>query len=787
MQVYHHTHWDREWYEPFRVYQTRLLQVVRAILDQLPTLQRFVLDGQTVILDDLLAVAPELEAPLRAAVANGQLDIGPWYVMPDEFLVGGESLIRNLQRGIETARAWGQPQFCGYLPDTFGHSADMPTVLNGVGIPSAVLWRGVAPAQSVFTWQSPSGAQVTTLHLTDGYFQNMLHDPRLSPQEREDALNTLLAKLKAASPAGVAPLVPLGGDHLGPTPLPVPFEHTVTSPSQYLSQLPDHAWPVIEGELLDNSTSFILPGVWSARLYLKQANHQLEHRLTRFIEPLLVLSGLSEPHLLQTAWQQLLLNHPHDSICGCSIDAVHRANEARFDEVNDLCDSLQRLAEARLKPEPGPCYTVLNLGDRSFRGVVPITVTGDLLTPLLQTAETETVLDPLYQQDIYTVPLTHVTVQQAHGWLWADAVPAFGSQIVSSNVLPEDVTPVTAKGTQLSNGLITLNVTQGRVQLSTPDLTIPDFFNLTDRPDTGDSYNAQPDGPLEALKLLNTTVLHTGPLVGALKLVHGLGPMQLETTITLAAGSERVDFETRWVNLASNHCVQALFQTGDPIETVLAESHFGTVTRHYDPDFDPYTLAPVGNQQEVKPDTGPIQRFLAANGHAWFTEGLTEYEVHGSQLGITLLRSFAMLSDPTLRVRGNPAGPPFETPEGQCWYRQLACRYAWAPHTGPIHTLYEEANRFYGCVLAWPGQREHKPLIHWENPAVVSTALIPVDDGLLLRLLNTLDTPTPVTLRLGFAPLSIHRANLLGDPLRAATHTVTLSPHELLTLRFTMI
>ena len=56
--------------------------------------------------------------------------MGPWYVLPDEFLASGESLIRNLIFGKAIAEELGDYCPVGYLPDQFGHIAQMPQLLR---------------------------------------------------------------------------------------------------------------------------------------------------------------------------------------------------------------------------------------------------------------------------------------------------------------------------------------------------------------------------------------------------------------------------------------------------------------------------------------------------------------------------------------------------------------------------------------------------------------------------------------------------------------------------------
>src|SRR3712207_4560163 len=141
-----HTHWDREWYSPFQTFRLRLVDLLD---DFLPALEndlsyaRFLLDGQMAVVDDYLEVRPEAEPALRRLAATGRVAMGPWYTLPDEFLVSGETHVRNLQLGLERAAAFGGAMDVGYLPDMFGHLAQMPQLLSQFGFGHAVVWRGV--------------------------------------------------------------------------------------------------------------------------------------------------------------------------------------------------------------------------------------------------------------------------------------------------------------------------------------------------------------------------------------------------------------------------------------------------------------------------------------------------------------------------------------------------------------------------------------------------------------------------------------------------------------------
>jgi hypothetical protein len=168
-----HTHWDREWYEPFQRFRLRLVDLVDGVLDRAEADPRFcfTFDGQTAMLEDYLEIRPEAEPRIKALVATGQLAVGPWRILSDEFLVSGETLVRNLEAGVDRAERFGQTMAVGYLPDEFGHAAQVPQLLRLAGFGHAAVWRGVPAAidRHRFTWSAPDGSSVRTEYLVGGY------------------------------------------------------------------------------------------------------------------------------------------------------------------------------------------------------------------------------------------------------------------------------------------------------------------------------------------------------------------------------------------------------------------------------------------------------------------------------------------------------------------------------------------------------------------------------------------------------------------------------------------
>ncbi|HWD53013.1 MAG TPA: hypothetical protein VG412_11480, partial [Acidimicrobiales bacterium] len=141
IDVVPHTHWDREWYDPFQTFRLKLVHLIDDLLDLLegdPSFAEFLLDGQVAIIDDYLAIRPENEQRLRSLAAAGRLTVGPWYILMDEFLVSGETIVRDLQAGIRRGAAFGGVMEVGYLPDMFGHIAQMPQILRQAGFEHTV-------------------------------------------------------------------------------------------------------------------------------------------------------------------------------------------------------------------------------------------------------------------------------------------------------------------------------------------------------------------------------------------------------------------------------------------------------------------------------------------------------------------------------------------------------------------------------------------------------------------------------------------------------------------------
>jgi alpha-mannosidase len=358
-----HTHWDREWYEPFAVFSERLEQMMDTLLDLAADgFPHFHLDGQTAMIDDYLERRPERANELAALVREGRLSAGPWVTQMDEFLTSGESHLRNLEMGLERAQQLGRALEVGYMPDQFGHIGQMPQLLRLAGIDRAVVWRGVPSAisTSTFRWQAPDGSEVLTESLPFGYSSGWALMRAEEPEALAEILEREVERLRPFTTSDRV-LVMVGYDHAGPdatlsarlerASLSSGTEVTIGSVADHVGALePRDDLPVWRGELRSSARAHLLPNVYSARANQKRERGRVESILERYAEPLAALvPGFAWPDdELRLAWTLLLWNGAHDSACGCSHDQVAADVDARFVEARAIAEGVRERALAAL-------------------------------------------------------------------------------------------------------------------------------------------------------------------------------------------------------------------------------------------------------------------------------------------------------------------------------------------------------------------------------------------------------------------------------------------------------
>ncbi len=388
-----HTHWDREWYKSYQDFRLSLVELVDTLIPLLESdasYPHFMLDGQMAVIDDYLEVRPEAEGRLRALAASGRVSVGPWYILMDEFLASGETIWRNLQMGIERGAAFGGVMDVGYLPDMFGHIAQMPQILAAAGFRDSVVWRGVPSSvtKNAFVWEAPDGSSVRAEYLPVGYGNGaaLPDDAKALVRRTRDNVAEIESFLFDDL------LCMNGSDHLMPQPflgrvvaeandISDEFVFEVTSLPSYLSRGPTEGLTRVRGELRSGSRSNMLMGVTSNRVDVKRVGAAAERELERRAEPYcaLYLPASSYPTaLLGLAWREMVRNSAHDSICACSVDDVVDAVLHRYAEARDIGSGL---AERALKTFARSLsvlgVTVLNPSARTRSGVIELVVPAD--------------------------------------------------------------------------------------------------------------------------------------------------------------------------------------------------------------------------------------------------------------------------------------------------------------------------------------------------------------------------------------------------------------------------
>ncbi len=363
------THWDREWYLTFQEFRARLVLMMDKLLYILKTdadYKNFVLDGQTIPLEDYLEVRPEKEEEIKEYVKQGRLSIGPMYILPDEFLVSGESLIRNLMIGHQISRKFGNIMKAGYIPDPFGHIAQLPQIIHSFEIPSVLFWRGFGnefeekKLNMEFIWKSPgSAASILAIFLRYGYMSLEIFNFKKIKGEFKAALRNVKTAIEKFENYTSTPNVLLnnGSDHHEARPeIPELIKQwNSLNPDKCMEQA-DFEYYVLkvleskpelkefQGELRGGRYAHLLSGVLSARMWIKQRNTAIEYLYEKYAEPISTITWILDKYnkfsypkgYIFTGLKWLQKNAPHDSICGCSIDEVHDEMKVRFDWAEQI-------------------------------------------------------------------------------------------------------------------------------------------------------------------------------------------------------------------------------------------------------------------------------------------------------------------------------------------------------------------------------------------------------------------------------------------------------------------
>ena len=744
-----HTHWDREWYAPFEIFKSRLLTLVDESIQNMekhPKFRHFMLDGQTVVLEDYLKARPENKEKLNELIRENKIIVGPWYVLPDEFLVTGEAMIRNFLIGQDVLKSLNLPSMhVGYLPDMFGHNAYTPTVLKGLDLKAAVIWRGVGDAcrDTEFVWKSPNGDEMLTVNLIHSY-SNGAHFGKNISKMKEVFSKEIKSLSNHKTTNNI--LIMNGTDHEFPLyGLPQKFSSwgkefkvnlTHSTIENYVDNVVRENPPLkkVYGELKDPKYEPVLKDVTSTRIYLKLLNFEAQQLFTRYAEPLSAYLWMSGENInieeeINQGWKMILKSQPHDSICGCSVDAVHRDVESRLRNSIELGSSLvakymreiskglnvdsniglpilvfnpyehERISITSMYVPSlaNNSYELVDDKGKKYESVVESTfnVEREKTGPLMnQMSEKDHLKSLAILSEFQSVSTPWNLFFSTPKMLTFEAkLPPLGFKVFYLKKSKEEENAENiSKEPDFENEFYTFHLNEdGSFDLKDKlnDVFYKSLNYFEDVADAGDEYNFSPiegDKPITSLNQDANVVSIRDlgffkkvevekklelpkSLYGSRKLrTKEKNPITFHIIYKLYRDLSRIDVDLMLKNTVLDHKLSFVAKLPEKLGEVKNDGYFGLVSHPSDLKVydDSYTEEQISRYA--------MESFVLLKGNKCkllvATRGIHEYETHTvkkeTKLNFTLLRSVGWLSRDDLKTRKDHAGPAIQTPEAQC-------------------------------------------------------------------------------------------------------------------------
>ena len=852
--------WQREWYETFEVRRAKLLDILSSLHSQMSSvpgsdtvaMKSFLLGGQTVILEDIAEVRPDLVALLVIYNAGGRLGIGPWYITVDEALVSGEALIHNLLVAQADAARFGlKMTSVAYAPETSGHVSQLPQILRHFDVDAAFLRHGAAVVHLPFYWEAPDGSGILVVN------HELIANWPLSHEDVSNIHQNFRSQRTVRPDGPFLWLFDSGNSEQTIVDIMPKVEKRTRVPAiqsdlnQYVRalrrELPDDTRPSLKGELrlqAQRENSYLLPGILSSRIYLKQINAHLQTYISNSIEPWLTVAlthgDVAYPEnlraLLNHSWRLLLKNQGRNTLGGCCSDAVHKESEIRYHRIEDNCT---QIVQGVLNALPGTPHFAESANQED---VTHLVIWNSHNWSIQQVVEIELQLPAgKYPYRL----LTPDDDELLFGWkeeedagilsVLAD-VPAVGYTSYKLELADDPPAklyiPVSAPGNVIGNVYgETLSVQNGSLSWKFKNTELNDLLQFYDGGDAGDIYNYSPPDPDVMVKadLIDNVEVETAPLYERLIIHHrmrvapslttqrqrsrGLKLIELVTTATLYDHTPGVHLRTSFRNLAEDHRLRAHLRTGLNNDTVLVDSAFGLTKRTA--IIEGEIVPPEGSRyMEGVCNTQPLQNIVAVEGKehsiAILARGLPEYEALSEDnqltLALTLVRAVGWLCRDDVRTRAGVVAPMIPVPEAQC-QREIVAEYgiiaaladdkaallrAGSEYSAPLQIYqYDEPPQLKTC--SYLSVVSHQSTGEESNGnAAIMTSLKPPQEGngWIVRLFNPHDKTTEVDLIAYKRPTEVHKVTMAEKVLKhieldtnGRAH-ITFKPHEIITLRF---
>ena len=720
-----HMHWDREWY--FSTEESRILLVnnMKEIMDMLennPDYPYFVMDGQTAILEDYLAVKPQDKERIKKLVEEGKLIIGPWYTQTDEMVVGGESIVRNLLYGIKDCGEFGDYMKIGYLPDSFGQSAQMPQILNGFDIKHSMFWRGCSERKGTgkteFNWTSDDGSEVVVQMLPLGYAIG-----KYLPTDI-DALKNRMEKYFPVLDRGATTeheILPNGHDQM-------PVQKNIFDVIEKLKELyPDREFflsryenifeqlekesnrDTISGEFLDGKYMRVHRSIFSTRMDIKAANARIESKITNILEPLASIAyslGFEYHHgLIELIWKEIMKNHAHDSIGCCCSDKVHKEIMNRFllaeEKVDRLIEFYKRKITDAISCEKAlDKLTIFNLMPYEREEIIRAQIITKMKSfEMVNDEDIKLDFQVIHKEEIDAGLIDRQIVHYGnydpfmiYTIEFKDVVPAMGYKtylIKESEFMIEKEYEAVNK---IDNDFYEIEVNEnGTLKILDKKMnkTFDNVLLMENGGDEGDEYDFSP--LVDEKLIFNTHVkaeysIKKNKFNNEIKISYRLdvpkniesrknnnidGYVDFNISINVPNDKARIDIVFDIDNQACDHRIRTYIPTNIASKFSVSDNQFGYIKRDvYDEAMDVWEK----EGWDERPDSiYPMLTFVGLSdeehGVAVLTNSTREFEIVGEKfdiIAITLFRSVGFLGkEEMVRRPGRPSGIKLPTPDSQ--------------------------------------------------------------------------------------------------------------------------
>lgn len=720
IHVYPHTHWDYEWYFTSNESIIQLIYHMDEVMEALENgeLETYLLDGQLSILEEYIKFIPSNFERVKNLVESGKLLIGPWYTQTDELIIDGESIVRNLFYGIKSASKYGDYLKIGYLPDSFGQTKDLPKILNGFDINRSIFWRGVANdvcPNREFIWKGEDDSSLLVYNIKNGYFYggNLIYSNDVEKLEK-----TILDGSQTENI-----LLPVGGDQryvdfnlkeriaYYNERSKNNFDYVESDCNKFFDELEKSKNLIeVQGEFVNPSNSKIHRSIYSSRYDHKYLNDKVERKLIYHLEPLMVIAqnlGIDPKiEMIEEIWKKLLMNHAHDSACGCNSDKTNRSILARLIEADQLsysaCDYIIRKISESLNCSEEDNIILFNTLPHNREEVSKIIVTtktknfiikdkdGNIIEHQLLERKREYAGSIKKDESQYDDSLYYYVSKVAIKC----SLEPLSIEVLKVIQLEEEINiKEKASSNFIEDNFYKVEVVDGKINIidKISNRELKDCLYIEESGDDGDTYDYSP--PEEQydfrynLDFKNAKVdINNGELYNEIKISGEFKvPMNLKDReknirnteipyelILMLSNKEIVECHLEIDNKSYDHRMRAVLKTDITSKESISDTSFGTIRRDNVP-------AHINDWRELgwKEEPSPIYPMLHFVGIEeenksvfMLAKGIKEYEVlENSNIALTLFRGVGFLGKPDLiRRPGIASGNEFryiETPDSQ--------------------------------------------------------------------------------------------------------------------------